>query len=203
MEPSPTKIQPTSPQTPSEANFREAKPAQQHRGAAPFSLIAVLMVSLLLGATTGCGTFKIPVFQRPTGSGPYVPVGPGVQMSGGESLELYQKLKQAKRENAVVLEVVDDDVPVRVLPLPPGQTSVFVSQLLKQTGVQAKLGSIEATLYRYSTDTVSGIPMKVRMDDDGEVVRPESDYALRSGDRLQVSEKEFNVLSSLGDLLGA
>lgn len=160
------------------------------------------LIAALTAGVSGCGSLKIPVFQTPSGSGPYVPVGTGVVLAGSESKDVYMKLRQAKRENAIVLEVIGDDEPIRVLPLPPGQSSVFVSQLLQQTGVQAKLGSVEATLFRATSDTVSGIPMEVRMDEHGETVRPESDYALRPGDRLRVSEKEYNPLESLGTLIG-
>lgn len=160
------------------------------------------VVALLAVTSVGCGSLRIPVFQAPSGSQTYMPIGSGITLAGTESRQVYEKLRQAKRENAIVLEVVGDDEPIRVLPLPPEQTSVFVSQLLQQTGVQDKLGSVEATLFRATSDTVSGIPMEVRMDELGESVRPESDYALRPGDRLRVSEKEFNPIESLGGLIG-
>ncbi len=88
----------------------------------------------------------------------------------------------------MVLQVIGDDVPARVLPLPPGTHSVYVSELLTQTGVLKKLDNVDATLFRSSTDSIGGIPMEVNMSKDGKSVRPESDYSLQAGDRLMVSK---------------
>ncbi len=148
-------------------------------------------------------TFTTPgLFKTPDSASPYVPVGDGVVMAGSATADLYQKIRQAKLENAVVLEVLGDDQPIRVLPLPPGGRSVFVSALLKQTGVLEKLGSIDATLFRASTDSIAGIRMEVGMNDDGDQIRPECDYALQPGDRLQVKEREINGVNMMMSMLG-
>ena len=90
-----------------------------------------------------------------------------------------------------------DKQPIRVLPLPPEGQSVFVSTLLNDTGVLEKLGTIDATLYRNSPHTIGGIRMEVKMTPGHNAVRPESDYALRPGDRLHVRKVEHAALTSL------
>ncbi|TWU64751.1 MULTISPECIES: hypothetical protein [Crateriforma] len=169
----------------------------QIRRSAP---VAALLFAAIL--TTGCSSLSIPAFKPPAPDVPYQPIGEGVTLAGTATQDMYQRVRQAKRENAIVLEVVGDEQPTRVLPLPPGQKSVFVSTLLQQTGVLAKIGAVDATLYRYTSDSVSGIPMAVKMSEDGDQVRPESDYALRAGDRLQVSERKFDSLNSLMEMVG-
>lgn len=165
-------------------------------------LPAVALIAIGLAMTSGCTSMKLPMLRPQPSSNTYVPVGTGVMLAEDLSPQIYQKIKQARNENSIVLEVVGDDEPIRVLPLPPGQQSVFVSSLLNQTGVMSKLGSVEATLFRASEGSVAGIPMEVRMNKDGDEVRPESDYALRPGDRLQVNEKQFGALSSLIETVG-
>jgi hypothetical protein len=62
---------------------------------------------------------------------------------------------------------------------------------------------IEATLYRSEADSIGGLPMEVRIAGDGQTVRPESDYALRPGDRLRVAEGAHPLLEGLfGSVLG-
>src|SRR6056297_1880791 len=113
----------------------------------PLAILCVLVLGSFVSA--GCTSMKVPtfttpgLFKTPDSASPYVPVGDGVVMAGSATADLYQKIRQAKLENAVVLEVLGDDQPIRVLPLPPGGRSVFVSALLKQTGVLEKLGSID------------------------------------------------------------
>ena len=85
-----------------------------------------------------------------------------------------------------MLQVVGDSPPVRVLPLPSDGRSVTVSNLLTQTGVAKKLGSLEATLFRPASGMIGGLPLEIQLGSDGQSVRPESDYALRAGDRLRV-----------------
>lgn len=126
---------------------------------------------------------------------------PGDEMSadGSLTMESYQKIREAKAQNSVVLQVAGDDQPVRVLPLPPGEQSVFISQLLTQTGVLGKFGGVQATLYRPSPDSIAGIRMDVKFADDG-TVDPASDYGLRPGDRIQVRRKRTTPLQSLVDM---
>lgn len=101
------------------------------------------------------------------------------------SAETFQKVKQAKRENAVVLQIQGEAEPVRVLPLPREGQSVYVSDLLTQTGVFRKFGRVDAELYRNSTNLMDGVRMKVNIRG-GDTIAPETDYALRPGDRLLV-----------------
>ena len=145
-----------------------------------WAVLACLMLS-------GCTSFKVP------GTAFYLPSNPDYQ-SVSSSLDLdhavqekaYYAVRQAKAENGVVLEVVGDSNPARVMPLPGGKQAVYVSDLLKETGVMDKLETVGATLYRYTPGTVNGVPMEVQMIDSCTAVRPESDYALQAGDRLRV-----------------
>ena len=59
----------------------------------------------------------------------------------------YYAVRQAKAENGVVLEVIGDAIPARTLPLPSGEQTVYVSDLLEETGVMDKLDTVAATLY--------------------------------------------------------
>lgn len=118
---------------------------------------------------------------------------------GSLTMEAYQKIRQAKAQNAVVLQVAGDEQPVRVLPLPEGEKSVFVSELLEQTGVFRRYGAVYATLYRQSPESISGIKMKINISNDGRI-DPSTDYGLRAGDRVQVRKKKNTALQMLVDV---
>ena len=148
-----------------------------------FSLAAITLCS------QGCTTLNLPKTPFHKHSRAYQ--GVDSSFDGGQtsvSEQVYYAVRQANAENSVVLQVIGDENPARVLPLPPDTQSVYVSELLTQTGVLQKLDSVNATLFRYSTDSIGGIPMEVKMSEDGDSVRPESDYALQPGDRLMVSK---------------
>jgi hypothetical protein len=120
---------------------------------------------------------------------------------GSMTMEAYQKIREAKAQNAVVLQVAGDEQPVRLLPLPPpGQKSVFVSELLNQTGVLEALSPIEATVYRPSPESISGIKMNIRFGEDG-TVDPASDYGLRPGDRVHVRQIKTTAWESLVEMV--
>ncbi|MEM1226255.1 MAG: hypothetical protein AAGJ40_11190 [Planctomycetota bacterium] len=168
---------------------------------------------MLLLPTVGCSTLPVPNLKLPRLSmgplggneQPYFFVGQGAgPASASLSEAAYRKVQQAKAENAIVLQIVGDDVPLRVLPLPPasGQattTSVFVSTLIEQTEIAKQVGAINAGLYRVAPGSINGVRMDVQFTGDGEV-RPETDYALRAGDRLVVSKKEPLGLEALVDM---
>ena len=138
-------------------------------------------------AFTGCTSFELPgtAFQRPSNPD-YLSATSSLDLDHSVQEKAYYAVRQAKAQNGVVLEVAGDSNPARTMPLPDAGQSVYVSDLLKETGVLAKLEHVGATLYRYSPGTVNGMPMEVRMSDDCGTVRPESDYALQAGDRLRV-----------------
>lgn len=145
-------------------------------------------VAMVFGVQ-GCSTLNLPKTAFSKNTREYQ--GFDSAFDGGQtsvSEKVYNAVRQARAENSVVLHVIGDENPARVLPLPVGQKSVYVSELLTQTGVLEKLGRVNATLFRNSTDSIGGIPMEVRMDENNTIVRPESDYALQAGDRLMVSE---------------
>lgn len=151
-------------------------------------------LALLVVALGGCQTWKIPVlspFGEEDPTAHYVGLQPGYEHDVSLSQEIYNKVREARAQNSIVLQVVGDDVPLRVLPLPPGQQSVFVSDLLSQTGVQKKLGRVDAVLFRSAQGSIAGVRMEVQTTEDKRKIRPESDYALQPGDRLRV-EKAAN-----------
>ncbi len=155
----------------------------------------------MLSAAAGCSTLKLPnMTMSAAPDSPYESA--EFPLVGSVSQQAYQGVRQAKAQHAVVLEVVGDSEPVRVLPLPQDR-AVYVSNLLRDTGVTEKLGVIEATLFRQSAESIGGLPMEVRIAGDGQTVRPESDYALQAGDRLKVSKGTHPALKGLlGPLLG-
>jgi len=141
--------------------------------------------------STGCAGLQVPELKlKPlpfvTPQSPrYQGIEPGFELQTESAEEIYHSVREATARNAVVLQVVGDSSPVRVLPLPRDGRSVTVSNLLTQTGVSKKLGTIEATLFRPATGMIGGLPLEIELDH-GHSVRPESDYALRPGDRLRV-----------------
>ncbi|MCG8652636.1 MAG: hypothetical protein MI861_22545 [Pirellulales bacterium] len=168
---------------------------QQHLPHAGSLLLAALVVGL-----TGCSSLNLPsinAFSRDQPQSNYVGLQPDLQLDASESKEIYQKVRQAKAQNSIVLQIVGDETPLRLLPLPPGEKSAFISDLLTQTGVQQKLGAIDVVLYRLSDNSIGGIRMVVKMSDDKQSVRPESDYALRAGDRLRVEKAPHPGLQKL------
>lgn len=145
---------------------------------------------LSLGAA---GKHKSP-YRMADGSSP----GDVLAADGSMTMEAYNRIRQAKAQNAVVLQVAGDEQPVRVLPLPDGGKAIFVSELLEQTGVLEKFGHVQATLYRQSPDSISGIKMLVKFSKNGKV-DPATDYGLRAGDRVQVRQQKFGALQMLVD----
>jgi hypothetical protein len=152
----------------------------------------------LIISLTGCSTFEMPnsPFARPANS-PYLSMSPSLDVKNGVQEQAYYAVRQAKAENSIVLEVVGDSNPARLMPLPSGGKSVYVSDLITETGVLTKLEAINATLYRYAVGSLNGMPMEVRMSTDRTTVRPESDYALQAGDRLRVSQASNPAVQSL------
>lgn len=165
----------------------------RHGRLAPIWLVVLI-------ASGGCTSLKLPDLpataftSNPSEthqfSGAFDP-----QMSVSE--QTYHAVRQAKAENSVVLQVVGDETPVRILPLPEGSHAVYVSELLEQTGVAAKLKTMEATLFRHNSESIGGLPMKVKMTPDGRQPQPVSDYALRPGDRLRVRKAASPALNGL------
>lgn len=140
----------------------------------------VLAVGWLIVANA-CGCSLI---GSPLGSGS------GKAVSAQETEEVFRRIREAQAQNAVLVQVIGDSPPLRVLPLPPGQQPAFVSSLLKQTGVQEKWGRIQVRVFRVAPGVPAGVPMEVKFDPKTGQVRPECDYALRPGDRVQIAEDD-------------
>jgi hypothetical protein len=149
----------------------------------------LLLVASLLSALSGCSGLPSMRSGGPDSSTPEAlrPTASAVQ---------FQKMQQARHQNAVVLQVVGDSEPFRVLPLPGEDQPVFVSTLLKQSGVAKRFSRMEVELYRSGAVGMEEVRMGVRFNDRGQI-DPATDYALRAGDRLRVAEDH----TSVGDLL--
>lgn len=144
---------------------------------------AAVRPAILLTAVLGLGGCNLMEF-RPLGSQGSL----AEETSATE--DLYRRLREAQSQNAVVVQVIGDSTPLRVLPLPPDNRSIFVSQLLQQTGILEKFGAIEVTVYRTTPGMPGGVPMEVRFNPKTGDIRPECDYALRPGDRIRVAEAD-------------
>lgn len=153
---------------------------------------------------SGCTPLQVPrtPFQSQPSSD-YRKHGVGMAADGSMNKGTYYAVKQARAENGVVLQVIGEKPQARVLPLPSGENTAYVSELLTQTGVIQKLGHIEATLYRSSPDSIAGIPMEIKLGRSKDNIQPSSDYALQAGDRLVVDKATNPALQMLFDgLLG-
>lgn len=120
-------------------------------------------------------------------------------LQGSDSADAFQQMRQAKSQNSIVLQVDGDSKPVRVLPLPPDGKPVFVSDLLRQTGIQEKMGKMLVTVHRGSPVDFEGAKMDVRFSEDGDSIRPETDYSLQSGDRIRIRKNPKTAFSNLVD----
>ena len=168
------------------------------------TVVVWAFVGFTFVSSTGCSMLKLPA-TMPFGSGSETEyVGrDGAPLRPSDSVLLYQKVREAKSQNCIVVQIPGAEPPIRTLPLPPGGRSVFVSDLLKQTGIIDEFSRLEVTLYRDSAQAIGGVRMAVKMSPDFDEVRPESDYALQAGDRLEVREAKATLLGGVfGGLLG-
>ncbi|TWT83761.1 hypothetical protein CA13_52320 [Planctomycetes bacterium CA13] len=149
----------------------------------------VLLFSLFALSFTGCASFDFPSLDLSPDGTKYVSGGGGGEFNGfDETMDetVYNKVREAQANNAIVFQVQGDSDASRVLPLPPDGKSVFVSTLLTQSGAVKKMGGVAPILYRSSPQSIGGVRMAVKMSPGGKTVVPESDYALRPGDRVYV-----------------
>jgi len=153
-------------------------------------MVVASLITLTGGS--GCSLFRKPSQDPMTLSAP---------LQGSESAAVYQRIREAKSQNSIVLQIAGDSSPIRVLPLPPDGQSVFISDLLKQTGLQDKFGHLRATLYRATPAAPSGVPLEVRFDERSGEIRPEADYALQAGDRLKIAKQERPAFGGMFDQL--
>ncbi|MEL6894637.1 MAG: hypothetical protein AAFP90_00850 [Planctomycetota bacterium] len=186
--------------------------------------LATMLLIASVSLTTGCSPLRTPSgsaalptlpmpnlptpsLQMPTGlipkqligekAGDRLAVPEEVQLVGSNAADVLRKVQEAKGRNALVLQVDGDSQPVRILPMPPDGKPVYVSDLIKQTGLQKRFGRMNADLFRASTENPGGIRMKVEFLRGSSNVRPESDYALRSGDRLRVRKDNSSALAEI------
>ncbi len=151
------------------------------------SVRCTLLAAIAIAAVTiapGCNVF---------GKKDNVPPSGEFALQSSDSADVFKRVREAKAQNSVVVQVVGDSTPVRVLPLPPDERSVFVSDLLKQTGLKESYGPMRVTLYRSNVHAPMGIPMEVKFAARGGDVRPDADYAIQAGDRIRISKDERNA----------
>ncbi|TWU50881.1 hypothetical protein Poly51_41740 [Rubripirellula tenax] len=162
--------------------------------------VQTMLLVLAAGLLTGCTPLKMPAspFAHPSSQlGDYTGLEGVPKLPESEAEAVYLAVRQARSNNSLVLHVPGGEPATRVLPLPTDGRSVYVSTLLTQSGVQKKLGTVEATLFRNSADSINGIPLECRMERDGEAVKPECDYALQPGDRLRVRKAPSPAIQGL------
>lgn len=163
--------------------------------------LILVAFAAICAVTSGCTTFKLPPIAPFLGSSAtsssYTEPGVGAELRGSDSAKAFKMVAEARSRNAIVLHLPGDQEPFRVLPLPGDGEPVFISDLLRQSGVQQKFGRVRAVLYRASAESINGIRMEVKMAPDGDSVRPESDYALRAGDRLEASRAPARPLNGM------
>lgn len=116
------------------------------------------------------------------------------------AVDQYQAVAKARENNAVVLQVLGAKEPSRIIPLPNDGNTVYVSMLLQQSGVTKEFSAVDATLYRNSTDIMSGVKMGVRFLPKSTQPVPECDYAIQPGDRLEVQEKKISPLDAMSSM---
>lgn len=159
----------------------------------PTKAITRSLACLILFGVSGCN-----MLPGKTDRTDYQPI--GIELSQAQSADAYLAVRQARAQHSIVLQVLGDDEPFRILPLPTEGKSVFVSTLLEQTGVIKNVGKAEVMLYRPSPHAIDGLQMDVKMNAKGSGVRPETDYALQPGDRIQVAKVETDAFQSIIDM---
>jgi hypothetical protein len=99
---------------------------------------------------------------------------------------------EAQRNNAILLEVDSGKATTRMIPLPDDGRPVYVSDLLRQSGLLDEFPRMDAVLFRPSPSEPNGIRMGIRFRPKSNQIAPEHDYALRPGDRIRVVELQLN-----------
>jgi hypothetical protein len=98
----------------------------------------------------------------------------------------------AQSNNAILLEVAGAETTTRMLPLPEDGRPVYVSDLLRQSGLIDDFPRMDAALFRASPSEPAGIRMGIKFRPKSNQIAPEHDYALKPGDRLRVVELQLN-----------
>ena len=174
----------------------------------PSNFSLPMLVGLVALTFSGCSSLQLPGFsvsQLPGLSGKkepnFVGVDRGQMLDSTMNEKAFNSVRQAASQNAIVLHVLGDSDPIRVLPLPETGEPVTVTDLLRQSGATHKLGPVMVSVYRQSPGYPNGLKMQVRMGEDGKTVRPETDYTLRAGDRIQLAKgrapKPASLVSSM------
>jgi hypothetical protein len=163
----------------------------------------ILLMGVGILTSVGCSSLTVPktAFSNRSKIDPSAYEN-GFELDTGSAEIIYHAVRAARGNNAVVLQISGEKAGIKTLPLPEDGQAVYVSQLLTQTGTMKKLGGVSATLFRYSTSTIGGLRMEVKMSPDFSTVRPECDYALQPGDRLRVSRSSSSALNQLFEVAG-
>ena len=174
---------------------------QQARHRPPTGLLLLATLALSAPGCTSLNLAGLPLTGKLAEESRYKSMDGEFRTAATMSEQSYHSVRQARAEGAIVLEVAGASG--RVIPLPANGQTVYVSNLLKQAGIHEEFKFIDATLFRHSSESIGGLPMIVKMTNDGDRVRPETDYALQPGDRLRVQKGTSPALKGfLSTLLG-
>jgi hypothetical protein len=164
--------------------------------------LTLLTISTLLMFGAGCSAVPATMLP-PSLLQPSTPQKDLLSLQPPAAGNQFEAVAKAQQQNAVVLQIVGSETPSRIIPLPAGGQTVRVSDLLRQSGISDEMSRIRATLYRNSTDAMSGVRMGIRFQGQSCQVLPEYDYTLRPGDRLEVAELELNPWKLLTSMFSA
>ncbi|WP_164103021.1 hypothetical protein [Candidatus Laterigemmans baculatus] len=156
-------------------------------------LRSLLLVATLAAASGGCTMFS------PAGFGSNDESAEPLQLQASQATREFSAIAEAQQKNSIVLQVRGAEPPTRILPLPADGKPVYVSDLLRQSGLSKQFSQMQAVLYRNSPDAIGGVRMGIRFRPGTNVLLPEHDYCLRPGDRLQVAEVESSMFGGIFD----
>lgn len=111
---------------------------------------------------------------------------------------MFRAVQTARQTNSIVLQVEGADKPMRVIPLPTDGKTVFMNDLLRQTGLKSRYNSLDIVLFRSSGTEMDGVKMAVTFDKSGRV-NTGTDYALRPGDRITVRKVLNSTIQNVLD----
>ncbi len=111
---------------------------------------------------------------------------------------MFRAVQTARQTNSIVLQVEGAEKPMRVIPLPTDGKTVFMNDLLRQTGLKSKYNGLDIVLLRSGAGEMDGVKMAVTFDGKGRVSTG-TDYALRPGDRIMVRKVLNSTIQNVLD----
>lgn len=152
------------------------------------------LLSFLLTAASvslsGCATLNLsPAEEAPETE---------AALTESPEVAMFRAVQMARQNHSIVLQVRGVEKPLRVIPLPEDGATVFMSDLVRQSGLSSKFGSMDITLFRSSEQELDGVKMAVTVDKSGRV-NTGTDYALRAGDRIVIRRGVNTAISGVLD----